>query len=160
MSVGTTTTIARLMAVYGEPRTTNVDLFLAEYHRVLAGYDAAVLAKAVAAWIDSDTPYWPRPGELRTMASRVAVEIDRKRRPAEQQPIVERPPMTPEQRARHEALMAEVRTAMAAIRVELGSGEDQAPKLDWKRTQRPAFGERRARLARPERQKVWTEDAQ
>ena len=55
--------IGRFNAVFGEPKTTDPELFLAEFARCMDGYDPEALRKAADRVIASNV-YWPKPAEL------------------------------------------------------------------------------------------------
>lgn len=62
--------IARFMAVYGEPRTTDPEMFLAEYRKALTPYSAEILEAATDRLILSSA-FWPKPAEAIAEAQRV-----------------------------------------------------------------------------------------
>lgn len=107
--------VKRLMVVFGEPKTTDAEAFMAECERVLAGFEPAILARAINRVIDNEQ-FWPRPSELRKHAEAVAIRMqdDRKRREASREMREVKRPLTDAERARHEALMAQHRKFMAA----------------------------------------------
>ncbi len=105
--------IARFLAVFGEPRSDHAEMFLAEYHRSLAGTSPAVLEAATSAVIDSED-YWPRPATLKRYVSAAAARLQANRRPAEHAPIDPTPP-SPEARARVAGMLGALKRHMAAI---------------------------------------------
>jgi hypothetical protein len=128
--------IDRLLTIYGEPRTDNVEMFIAEYRRSMSGYIPAVLAAACQRAIDEHT-FWPRPAELRAIANTEAVRITGSRRAAEHQPFahVEFTPPDEEARARVGALVAET----IAFLQSRGQVTGERGKVDWDSGNRPAF---------------------
>lgn len=70
--------IARLMAVFGEPKTPDPDLYVEEFRKALVGYEGHILDKAVDRWMKRDTAFWPRPGELLAEARSVAAPVRRR----------------------------------------------------------------------------------
>lgn len=134
--------LKRFRAVYGEPRSDEPDVLVAEYERALRGYSAAVLERAGSALIDGLAPdgkprrFWPTISECRDACTRaaavVAAEVKRDK-PAEPEP--QREPLTEEQRQKHRALMAEFSKAMSLHRGSM----DQPPPPDWERGQREAI---------------------
>lgn len=128
--------IARLTAVYGEPKTPDPELFVVEFRKALAGTDAVLLEKALDRWVRSDNAFWPRPGELLAEIKRVALDplTRHHRRPAEHQPIETRQ-RSPEEVARVRALVADAVRAMAAGKID----PEDKPQPDWARGQRDGF---------------------
>ena len=127
--------IARLTAVYGEPKTADPELFLTEFAKALEGSNEAFIDKAIDRWMRKDTPFWPRPGELLAEINRVALDpIMRARKPAEHQPIETRT-RTPEEVARVSALVAETVRALSAGKID----EEDKPQPDWTAGQRDGF---------------------
>jgi len=105
--------IARFMAVFGEPRTTDPDLFLKEYARCMDGYDEAALRKAADKLIASST-FWPKPAELLAETRKALADAARHRRPhvpAEHEQI-ERREVSPEARARTDKLVADLKAKL------------------------------------------------
>lgn len=68
-------TVARLLSVFGEPKTPDPALFIEEFTKAMKGVDPLVLEKAADRWMKRDTPFWPRPGELLAEAENVAADI-------------------------------------------------------------------------------------
>lgn len=128
--------IARLTAVYGEPKTTDPEMFLTEFAKALEGSDPAFIDKAIDQWMRKDTPFWPRPGELLAEIKRVALDplTRHHRRPAEHQPIETRQ-RSLEEVARVRALVADAVRAMAAGKID----QEDKPQPDWARGQRDGF---------------------
>ena len=125
--------IARLTAVFGEPKTTDPETYVDDFRKALAGVEGRLVEKAVDRWMKRETPYWPRPGELRAEVEHAASEIYGNR-PAEHKPIEARS-VSPEQKARIAAL---VREAVEAISTT-APAMPQAKKPQWERGQRHAF---------------------
>ena len=55
--------VARLSAVYGDPKTPDPAMFVDEYIKALTGFDGRVLHRAADRVIKSSM-FWPRPAEL------------------------------------------------------------------------------------------------
>lgn len=127
--------MARLAAVFGDPKTPDPELYLEEFRKALDGMDPIVLSKAVDAWMRKDTAYWPRPGEIVALAQTVAADVYQSRRPAEHQPIPNRDPLDPEVKARVEAM---IKSAIDGMK-EQGHVEGEASKAQWQRGQRGEF---------------------
>lgn len=136
--------VARLHAVFGEPKTTDVDTFLAEYERALTGIEARVLTTAVDRLM-KHAKFWPRPSEILEETSRVAavlyqhrpvidwdaVEIER-RSGWTLSDITRR--ASPQWQADHARLMENFREFMGKV-----EGEESPPDVDWKGGQRDEF---------------------
>lgn len=121
--------IARLVAVFGEPKTPRPEMFLDEFRRAVDGYAPEVYPAAANEIIATST-FWPKPAEVRKIADRIATA---RFRPAPLPPADDLPPPSPESVARARALVAEATKAIAA-----GSPPTIAPK-PWRDTSRPAF---------------------
>lgn len=128
--------IARLTAVFGEPRSDEPESFVAEFERAIHGYDAEVLAKVgdeiIATTVPNDRGWviWPLPGVVRKIADRLSAA---KFKP-KYQPTEDRPPITQEQSARAEELMTEFRKAVERLNVT--PTNDAKP---WREASKPAF---------------------
>ena len=70
--------VARLNAVYGDPKTPDPGMFVAEYIKALTGFDGRVLHKAADRVIKT-AMFWPRPAEIISEAEHVASELYRHR---------------------------------------------------------------------------------
>lgn len=57
------TLIARFLAIFGEPRTENTELFLREYENAISGWDERTLKNAGDRLI-AEAKFWPRPAEV------------------------------------------------------------------------------------------------
>ena len=92
--------IERLITVYGEPKTDNPDLFIAEYAKALRGFDQRVLEFAADNIFRTHTyPTWPTLGEIVRTANEVAAELyDNHRKPEHSKAPLAEP--TPEQKER------------------------------------------------------------
>ena len=128
--------IDRLLTIFGEPKTDNVEMFIAEYRRSMKGYIPAVLEATCQRAIDEHT-FWPRPAELRAIANTEAVRITGSRRAAEHQPFanVDFTPPDEEARARVNALVAETVDFLKRN----GQVTGERGKVDWENGKRPAF---------------------
>lgn len=105
--------IERFMAVFGEPKTTNPDLFITEFARSMDGYDEAALRKAADKLIASST-FWPKPAELLAETRKALADAARHRKPhvpAEHEPI-ERREVSPEAKARTDKLVADLKAKL------------------------------------------------
>jgi len=128
------TAVARLVAVFGEPRTADPELYVAEFRKALKGLDPRVLELAVDQWMRKDTAFWPRPGELLAEAEIASAKIYG-RRPAEHMPIEGRPEMDAAARARVQALVAKTLASMS----DVGHVTGTASPAQWERGHRAAF---------------------
>lgn len=143
--------VARLMAVFGEPKTPDPDQFLAEFELAISREPESFLQQATSNLIRTSS-FWPRPAEIIAEVRRLAAEQARYR-PPEHRPYhpVSR---TPEQRAAAQALVDNMRKFLAANVV---SGPDEKREVDWQRGQRPQMEEMqrddRRDLHRAKRQK-------
>lgn len=58
--------LRRMLTVFGEPKTDNVEAFLGEYERALGGYTEESLKRGADAIINGNTfKAWPTPGKCR-----------------------------------------------------------------------------------------------
>lgn len=96
--------IDRFMAVFGEPKTVDVDKFLDEYAKALRGLDARVLEKAGDTIIKRST-FWPRPAEVYAEAEKAAAVLYAARGRDEFKTYRKEP--TPEEKARVRAMCEE-----------------------------------------------------
>lgn len=55
--------IERFLAMFGDPKTGNPELFLVEYRKALTGYGADLLRRAADRVMKTAT-FWPKPAEL------------------------------------------------------------------------------------------------
>jgi hypothetical protein len=60
----------RLMTIFGEPKTPDPALFLAEFVKAIKGYSPAVLDEAVNRIIKANV-FWPKPAEVREIAESI-----------------------------------------------------------------------------------------
>lgn len=109
------TAIARLSAVFGEPRTENPELFVAEFARAIARCDGQLLERAIDEVIKGCT-FWPKPAEVLQMVARGAADREASERrkfvPVDQ----DIPPPSPDAIARVNALIQEAKAAISAER--------------------------------------------
>jgi hypothetical protein len=140
--------IERFIAMFGEPRTPNPEKFIEEYQKALRGIDAEVLDKAVDRIMRTVT-FWPKPAEVIQEAHRVAAEkyehrpadwdaIDKDRKEGWKFDDLTRSAVTPESKARVQAMVEEMKRNLAE-RVVDGKPDPFAP--DWERGQREGFEE-------------------
>jgi hypothetical protein len=135
--------IERFMAIFGEPKTPNPEVFLAEYADCMEGYDEAALRRAADRLIRSKT-FWPRPAELLEEANRVLAE----RRIGK--PVTPEPPRrdpTAEERANVLEELEGFRKFMAANVTVSVTADEARVKGDFIRVQRPGFYERQRNAA-------------
>lgn len=130
--------LSRLMTVFGDPKTDDLEGFIREYRRTLAGYSDKVLEKATDKIIDTSL-FWPRPAEVKAIAYAVAASMAPAPKTFEE-PAFE-PYIHPEQRGPEglrsaEEIMAEFRRNMAERRL---AAEPDPAEIDWKRAQRDGF---------------------
>lgn len=124
--------VARLIAVFGEPKTPDPVLFLEEFAKAVKPFDADVLEKATDEVI-RDCAFWPRPKEIVDRAIAYATKKARRNvPPPREEPRP--PPLTPEQRS-------ELKKIMADFYERMNIQGDDAHLVDWKRGQRPQFEE-------------------
>lgn len=141
--------VARFAAMYGEPRSPDPEAFFEEFARALSGTEPRILDEAVSRTV-RDAVFWPKPAEVLAHARVVAAE---RYRPAEHQPVTERTPPTPVQRARADALVAEMRRALAANIVGGPVAPPAVAASDWARAQ-SAPGEAIRRSLTPQSRRV------
>lgn len=77
--------VERLIAVFGEPRTGNPDLYVSEFVRAIDGWEREILAKAGSEVI-RDSVYWPKPAEVIERCRAIATAMEAHRRAVERQP--------------------------------------------------------------------------
>ena len=127
--------IRRFMAVFGEPRTPEPDLFLAEFARCMDRIDVEALQTAADRLIKTSV-YWPKPAELISEAERVIAERNRAKRRAE--PEHER--WTQHARTPEATAMANELTRNFCEFVKRNTTDSRSEvKVDWRRGQRDAF---------------------
>jgi hypothetical protein len=127
--------VARLNAVYGDPKTPDPGMFVAEYIKALTGFDGRVLHKAADRVIKSST-FWPKPAELIAEAEHVASEFYR-HRPVDGDALdaERRKGWGPKDLEAHAEFMAEWKRVMSANVVT------ETDDVDWEAGLKPAFGE-------------------
>ena len=139
--------IERFLAMFGEPKTPNPERFIGEYRKALIGIDADVLERAVDRIMRSTT-FWPKPAEVIQEAHRVAAEkyqhrpddwdaIEADRKAGWKFADLAKSAPTPEQKARVQAMVDEMKRNFAANRID----EKEPIEIDWKRGQRDGFEE-------------------
>ncbi len=82
--------IRRLVAVFGEPKTDDPEIYLAEFEKSLKGWSAEVLQQAGDRVI-KESVFWPKPAEVIAICRSIAVDIASRSRRPERQPIYENP---------------------------------------------------------------------
>jgi hypothetical protein len=134
--------LSRLMTVYGDPKTDDLEGFIREYRRALAGYSDKVLDKATDKIIDSSL-FWPRPAEVKAIAYGVAASIAPARKPADEplEPYIHPESRGPEGLRSAAEIMAEFRAGMAEKRL---AAEPDPAEIDWSRAQRDGFRDMQA----------------
>ena len=120
------TFMARMSAVFGEPRTENPEMFLAEYGRILKKFSPTALELGATNLIQNTTkPFWPAPGIAYAELNRVSAQLAAEARAAmkKPEPVVEKPvELSPENRAMIDQLVRSFRTKM------LGENVPKAPE--------------------------------
>lgn len=66
--------IETFLVLYGDPKTSNPDMYIDLYRKSIAGIDGRVLAKATERVI-ARCVFWPKPAELIDEANRVAAQM-------------------------------------------------------------------------------------
>lgn len=139
--------IDRMLAMFGEPKTTSPERFIAEYQKALTGIEASLLELAVDRVMKRST-FWPKPAEILEEVNRIAA--DKYRHRATDWDAVEadrkagwkfsdllKTPRSAEARAEAQALVDEFKRSLEANRFD-GSDDDPL-EPDWKRGQRDGF---------------------
>lgn len=124
--------IARLMAMFGEPKTIDPDLFLAEYAKAIKGWDVDVMSKAADEAI-KECVYWPKPAELIKRAERIAADMYRPSEPKDR--YAWKPEPSDEEKARVQGLVDAAKRAITAT----GLPADKISDVDWKAGQKAEF---------------------
>jgi len=124
--------IARLMTMFGEPKTPDPDLFLTEYAKAIKGWDVDVMSKAADEAI-RECLYWPKPAELIKRAERIAADMYRPK-PADDR-YAWKPEPSEEEKARVQALVDAVKRAITAT----GLPADKISDVNWKAGQKAEF---------------------
>ena len=125
--------VARLSAVYGDPKTPDPAMFVDEYIKALTGFDGRVLHRAADRVIKSSM-FWPRPAELIAEAEHVASEFY-KHRPVDGDALdaERRKGWGPKDLEAHAEFMAEWRRVIEAnVVVEIDD-------VSWDTGQKPEF---------------------
>lgn len=118
--------IARMMAVYGEPKTEDPLLFIDEVQRAIEGYPPAVIDE-VGNEIIRKSKFWPRPAEVVEKADAICAKIHANTfKPT---PVEDLPPPTEEQRQRAKRILA---LALNAMKIT-GAREEAKPLPDVSR---------------------------
>lgn len=81
-----TALIRRLVAVFGEPKTDDPEVYLMEFERALSGWADEILQLAGDKVIN-ESVFWPKPAEVLAAARGIAGDLARKRAKPEHQPI-------------------------------------------------------------------------
>lgn len=120
--------IGRLAAVFGNPNTSDLHGFMAEFARAIHGFDPEQIDKAVTQGI-REWKFFPRPAEV--------IEIVRRNNPPKSVPenwkdYPEPPPPTAEEKARGRALMANLFRHMDGANKFTLNG-DPVPSMDVSR---------------------------
>lgn len=123
--------IERFLAMFGEPKTTNPDLFLTEYQKALTGYDAELLHRAADKVMKTAT-FWPKPAEVLAVVTDIAAERYR-HRPAEHV-HGDLPKRTPEELKAAQDMVDGLKRIFAERQIEIPLAE-----LDWSSAHRPGF---------------------
>lgn len=124
--------IARLMTVFGEPRTDDPILYIEEFRKAIRGWDADLLERAGDDVIRS-SKFWPRPAEIIEKLEAASRQREARKPPKPREPDL--PPPTPEQVARSRKVLAMAMEAMSARKMKQ---ENPAP-VPY--VSRPAFEE-------------------
>lgn len=119
--------IARLMTVFGEPRTDDPILYIEEFRKAIRGWDSDLLERAGDDVIRS-SKFWPRPAEIIEKLEAASRQREARKPPRPREPDL--PPPTPEQVARSRKVLAMAKAAMSPNRI---SGEDVADLPDVSR---------------------------
>jgi len=129
--------LKRLVGVYGEPKTPDVETFFEEFAKALDGYSREALHLACSRVIRART-FWPKPAEILEHVPKVSYHpkfIDPPTPESTELP-------TPESRARVAALISELRETLADKVVG-------AENPHWNDVTRPAFEKRQAECPVP-----------
>jgi hypothetical protein len=134
--------IDRLLAMFGEPRTTSPERFLAEYQKALTGIEGEILDLAVDRVMKTAT-FWPKPAELLEEVNRIAADkyrhrsvdwdaVEADRKAGWQFSDLQKASPTPEARAEAQRLVDEMKRNIAANKLD----EQDPLAPHWKRAQR------------------------
>jgi hypothetical protein len=130
--------IGRFNAVFGEPRTTDPELFLNEFARCMDGYDEDALRKAADRLIESNV-HWPRPAELLAEARRILADQRRFAPREKPEPRKYGPKLSDEELAQREAAHSEMMANFRKFMGRCSTPKDEKPAVDWKAGQRTEF---------------------
>ena len=140
--------IERFAAVYGDPRTTDVDMFLQEYRKALNGFSDDALERAGDELLKR-AKFWPRPSEVYEAANLAAAQIYAVRHPKAPEPPPELP--NAEQRAKAMAIIADLKRKLQVAQDEV------SVEPEWERGQKDKFEQlRRASRAEAHRDRGLT----
>lgn len=138
--------IERLVAMFGEPKTTSPERFISEYQKALVGIESDILETAIDRVMKSAT-FWPKPAEVIEEVNRIAADKYRHRSPDWDAVEADRRAgwrlsdlgkraVSEEQKAEARALVEAFRRNLEAMRMD-DSEDPLAP--DWERGQRDGF---------------------
>lgn len=124
-------TVAKLLAVFGEPRTENPAVYLTEFTKAISCYPGDILELACNDVIRTCT-FFPRPAEIVQRAEE-AMALRRKPGPYKPSEPVP-PPLSPEQRA-------ELAKIMSLFKADMSEADKDSAfqRPDWRRGQKPQF---------------------
>lgn len=138
--------LKRFRAVYGEPKSEEPDVLMAEYGRALKGYSAAAIERAGDRLIDGlredgkPRRFWPTVSECREACNDaseyLAAEARRNEPPKPPEPLP--PPPSAEEVARVNELVQQMKRQMQDNAAVM---HKPIPDVDWTRTMRPGFEE-------------------
>jgi hypothetical protein len=127
--------IRRFIAIWGNPKVEEPNLFIAEYRRCLDGFSDAALERATDRAIDT-SKFWPRPAEVRELAVAASAFLaglhKSSRHPDEHNPIEPPQPLSEEAKQRAMAMVETLRRTAAAL--DLKEVIERRPPMD-----RPTF---------------------
>ncbi len=137
-------TIERLLALFGEPKTSNPERFLEEYRKALTGIDPRVLEQATDRIMKKST-FWPKPAEIIAEAHTIAAmlyshqptdwdALDKDRRAGWSMSDLKKH-RSEETRAIVQAMVDEMKANIAAMDADPNDG------VEWRSGQQPEFEE-------------------
>lgn len=135
--------IARMNALYGPPNTEDVEIFIGEYQRALAGFSSEALAHGADYAIrNNPKSFWPAVGAVYQACRSKQDAIDAAARSkAEMAEALRlraerdrRPELTPEAQALCTRLYEEAKAKLAAV-----SQDEPSLEPNWVKGQRPMF---------------------
>lgn len=108
--------LTRLMRMFGEPRTSDVEGYTDEFERALGGFSRDVIIRATNELIDNaDKPFWPTVGEANAACKRAVLHYSTiARMNAGNDPLPDFPPPTPDQVAFANQLVFEASKKMSS----------------------------------------------